>query len=62
MAVATALGTSRASGGPPAGTIECFDIFNRPEPIGVDYAPGVDLSIRKQSPIILPSIGIEGGF
>jgi TonB family protein len=45
-----------------AGTIECFDVFNRPEPIGVDYAPGVGLSIRKQSPIILPSIGIEGGF
>jgi hypothetical protein len=45
-----------------AGTLECFNVLDRAEPIFVDYTPSQGLTIRRQSPIILPSIGIEGGF
>jgi TonB family protein len=45
-----------------AGTLECFNTLDKAEPIGVNYAPPFGLSINHQSPIILPSVGIEAGF
>jgi hypothetical protein len=45
-----------------AGTLECFDVFDVAEPIGERYDPARGLVLDKQSPIILPSIGIEGGL
>jgi TonB family protein len=59
-------------------TLECFNTFDKAEPIGDQFVPGggskyaitingrpvvVDGSvITDQSPIILPSVGVEGGF
>jgi hypothetical protein len=45
-----------------AGTLECFDVFDVAEPIGERYDPARGLVLDKQSPIILPSIGIAGGL
>ena len=45
-----------------AGTLECFNTLDKAEPTGEDYVPAVGLVPRTQSPIILPSIGIEGGL
>ena len=44
------------------GTVECFNVLDKAEPINVDYSTMAGLGIIKQSPIILPSVGIEGGF
>ncbi len=43
-------------------TLECFNVFDKPEPIFADYSLRDGLVVRTQSPIILPSIGLEGGF
>jgi hypothetical protein len=43
------------------GTIECFNVFDRAEPTSATFNRG-GLSVVSQSPIILPSIGLEGGF
>jgi TonB family protein len=43
-------------------TLECFNVFDKPEPIFADYSARQGVIIRTQSPIILPSIGLEGGF
>ncbi|HXX66646.1 MAG TPA: TonB family protein [Polyangiaceae bacterium] len=43
-------------------SLECFNIFDRGEPTGDQYVPGQGLEIVYQSPIILPSIGLEGGL
>ncbi len=45
-----------------AGTLECFNTFDRAEPSGDEYVPGRGLVVLDQSAIILPSIGIEGGL
>ena len=45
-----------------AGTLECFNTLDKAEPTGVEYVPAIGLTTQKQSPIILPSIGIEGGI
>jgi hypothetical protein len=45
-----------------AATLECFNALDKPEPIGADYSPGAGVTIRTQSPIILPSLGVEGGL
>ena len=45
-----------------AGTLECFNALYKSEPIGVNYSPQEGLSVASQSPVILPSIGVEGGF
>ena len=43
-------------------TLECFNVIDKPEPIAADYSLRDGVVIRTQSPIILPSIGLEGGF
>lgn len=43
-------------------SLECFNIFNRAEPTGDQYVPDRGLQVVYQSPIILPSIGLEGGL
>jgi hypothetical protein len=43
-------------------SLECFNIFDRREPTGDQYVPGLGVSLVYQSAIILPSIGIEAGF
>lgn len=45
-----------------AGTLECFNTFDKAEPSGDEYVPGRGLVVLNQSAIILPSIGIEGGL
>ena len=45
-----------------AGTLECFNTLDKAEPIGVAYSPQQGLVVNHQSPIILPSVGLEGGF
>jgi hypothetical protein len=45
-----------------AGTVECFNTFDKAEPSGDEYVPGRGLVVLNQSAIILPSIGIEGGL
>jgi TonB family protein len=45
-----------------AGTLECFNALYKSEPVGIDYTPREGLSIQSQSPVILPSVGVEGGF
>jgi TonB family protein len=45
-----------------AATLECFNVFDQAEPIGASFIPGGGLAIEHQSPIILPTIGAEGGF
>jgi hypothetical protein len=44
------------------GTLECFNVFDRAEPIGNSYVAGQGLRINYQSAIILPSVGVEGGL
>ncbi len=43
-------------------TLECFNALDKAEPIGGNYGPAMGLSLRTQSPIILPSFGLEGGL
>jgi TonB family protein len=43
-------------------TFECFNALDKAEPIGGNYSPESGLTIRMQSPIILPSFGLEGGL
>jgi|HubBroStandDraft_2_1064218.scaffolds.fasta_scaffold03751_5 TonB family protein len=43
-------------------TLECFNVFDKAEPVGDEYVPGHGLKIDYQSAIILPSIGVEGGM
>jgi len=45
-----------------AGTVECFNTLYKDEPIGTSYGPQQGLTINTQSPVILPSVGLEGGF
>ena len=43
-------------------TLECFDLLDKAEPVNADYSLRQGLVIRNQSAIILPSVGLEGGF
>jgi hypothetical protein len=43
-------------------TFECFNALDKAEPIGADYSPATAVTIRTQSPIILPSFGLEAGL
>jgi hypothetical protein len=43
-------------------TLECFNVFDRREPVGDDYVPGQGVTLSYQSAIILPSVGLEGGI
>jgi TonB family protein len=45
-----------------AATFECFNALDKAEPIGGNYSTVTGLTIRTQSPIILPSFGLEGGL
>ncbi len=45
-----------------AATLECFNVFDRAEPTGASVRPDGTLAVRYQSSIILPTIGVEGGF
>jgi TonB family protein len=45
-----------------AATLECFNVLDKAEPINVAYSVLQGLSTVTQSPIILPSIGVQGGF
>jgi hypothetical protein len=43
-------------------TLEGFNVLDTAEPIYADYSPIRGVVIEKQSPVILPSIGVEGGI
>jgi hypothetical protein len=43
-------------------SLECFNASAQSEPNGVDYTPERGVTVRHQSAIILPSIGVEAGF
>lgn len=43
------------------GTIECFNVLDRAEPIGA-VLTRAGVGVVSQSPIILPSVGLEGGL
>lgn len=43
-------------------SLECFNILDKSEPTGVDYSTKNGLSVTGQSPIILPSVGVEAAF
>jgi len=43
-------------------SMECFNATNNAEPIGKTYTPGAGLVTNTQSPVILPSVGVEVGF
>jgi TonB family protein len=45
-----------------AGSLECFNTFDKAEAVGVRYVPVQGIVVESQSPIILPTIGVEGGF
>jgi TonB family protein len=45
-----------------AATLECFNALDKAEPIGGDYSPTTGVTVRSQSPIILPSVGLEGSL
>jgi TonB family protein len=45
-----------------AGTVESFNTLYASEQTGTSYSPAAGLSANVQSPVILPSVGIEGGF
>jgi TonB family protein len=45
-----------------AATLECFNVFDKAEPTGDALSPAGGLVVTDQSPIILPTIGAEGGF
>jgi hypothetical protein len=45
-----------------AATLECFNTLDKAEPIGLSYGPSTGLTTRYESPLILPSIGLEGGI
>jgi hypothetical protein len=42
--------------------LECFNVFDVAEPIGDEIGPGGAIVVRNQSPIILPTVAVEGGF
>jgi TonB family protein len=44
------------------GALECFNVLDKAEPIGDELGAGGAIVVRDQSPIILPTIGVEGGF
>ncbi len=44
------------------GTLECFNVLDKAEPTQENYSPAAGLVVTNQSSIILPSIGLEGGF
>jgi TonB family protein len=43
-------------------TLEGFNVLDKAEPTGKMYTPAFGLVLNEQSPIILPSIGIEAGL
>jgi hypothetical protein len=45
-----------------AATLECFNALDKAEPTGATYVPAEGIAIRSMSPIILPSVGVEGGL
>jgi TonB family protein len=45
-----------------AGTLECFNALDKAEASGTTYSPQRGLGYSWQNPIILPSVGLEGGF
>jgi len=45
-----------------SGTLECFNALDKAEPINVHYSQQAGLGVVTQSAIILPSVGVEGGF
>ncbi len=45
-----------------AATLECFNALDKGEVTNVTYSPQQGLAMNTQNPIILPSVGIEGGF
>jgi hypothetical protein len=45
-----------------AATLEAFNVLGKAEPIYADYDPNAGVVVQNQSPIILPSIGVEGGL
>jgi hypothetical protein len=45
-----------------AATLECFNVLDKAEPTSDSYVPGRGVVVLDQSPIILPSVGLEGGF
>jgi hypothetical protein len=44
------------------GALECFNVLDVAEPIGDEVGPGGAIVVRNQSPIILPTVAVEGGF
>jgi len=44
------------------GTLECFNLFDRAEPIGDQATPGEGVAVTYQSAIVLPSVGLEAGL
>jgi hypothetical protein len=45
-----------------AGTLECFNALDKAEASGATYSSQQGLGYNYQSPIILPTVGVEGGF
>jgi hypothetical protein len=45
-----------------AGTVECFNALGNAQPSGTSYSPAGGLAVRYASAIVLPSVGVEGGF
>jgi hypothetical protein len=45
-----------------AATLECFNALYKSEAAGANYSTSQGLTFNWQGPIILPSIGLEGGF
>jgi TonB-dependent receptor-like protein/TonB-like protein len=43
-------------------SLECFNVFDKAEPTSDQYVPGQGVAVEYQSPIILPSLGLEAGF
>jgi TonB family protein len=53
---------SFASGQWLALTLECFNALGAAEPTSAAYSSDAGLTIERQSPIVLPSFGVEGGL
>jgi hypothetical protein len=53
---------ARSGGQWLAASLECFNALDAAEPTGAGYSQDRGVVINTQSPIILPSIGIEGGL
>jgi TonB family protein len=45
-----------------SGTLEGFNVLDKAEPTSASYLPAAGVVINHQSPIILPSIGVEAGL